>query len=980
MTGAEVESGSQDDTAHRPVPHPHDVPAGTTTRFALLIAVVAATSSTMFMLLHLLVPANSARQVDAQKSCFAEVSGLPPLAGPDEVPLRAEAAARAMRCLAPVYLDEVSWAGYGLVLLFGLAVVLYWLQPWWIIRRRRLVPISAENCPELLAYLGELSQKVGLARPPAWLLAPYNATAGGRSFGHVRRRRVQLDAGLVILYSTDRAAFRAVVLHELAHLWNRDVDKTYLTMAIWRAYVVVALIPFVGGLLIAIPLGWSVTALTGRWTGTLAVLGSLLALTALVYLTRNAILHVRETHADAIAAVHDGPDGALRGLVGRLRAPAGPWWRALLSTHPDARQRLAAIDDPAVLARPSLWVLAGAGIAAGMLATDLGFVFDFLFVTTAAFSRGLAGLVTALVLSGLLAVTLWHAAAGDPARRLRWTWLLCPAVLAAGFVLGEHLSLFHASVRWDQPGGGLGGGVAVVLTTLLLVVGGVLLAGWTLSVLRLALTPVTPRRRWAPFAVVAATGVVAAPWFAAWFVLHGLDLALWTPILGSVPGTGAEIGWYRTLSWWTDFTWLPLRYLDGNPLTLPGLTLLWLVPIVITLRRRGSGTPAGAPAMRLDRPLTTGLVGGIAVMVIGVALSYVAKSALPLNVRQDTTFTTGTTYFGYVQLSTYITLAVLAQAVVAGLVAARVRRHRPALVALAVSLTGTLAAIGWLGVLMFSRCVDLYGNAPTRCVPTVSLPDLTGYLHTILIKGLILAVPGALLGAAVSALRRRRSHPATPASGPAGARGVPVVVIALLAAVMIVAPLSGLPGDWNIWTGHVSSSSAVPDDEGDAKPPPQTTPTSATSAGRDISPQETTVDTCVVGTWIETANESHVKSPGGVDVRFTSAGRVQRFRADGTAVLDFGTGNVTTGTFDGKTLRSVSSGTITFRYDTGAGQILYSSPMASGTTTVTIDGVVQETRALEASVEPEHYVCQGDVMTQTGASFTIQLARTSRTG
>jgi hypothetical protein len=363
--------------------------------------------------------------------------------------------------------------------------------------------------------------------------------------------------------------------------------------------------------------------------------------------------------------------------------------------------------------------------------------------------------------------------------------------------------------------------------------------------------------------------------------------------------------------------------------------------------------------MRLGRALATGLGGGIAVMVIGVGLSYAAKSALPLNVRHDTTFTTGTTYFAYVQVCTYITVAVLAQAVVAGLVAARVRRHRPALIALAVSLTGTLAALGWFGVLMFSRCIDLYGTAPARCVPAVGLADLTGYLHTILIKGLIVAVPGALLGVAISALRRRRTYAATPAAEPAGVPALPVVVIALLAAVMIAAPLPGLPGDSNMWTGYASSSTAVAEDPG---------------------PQQSTVDSCVVGTWIETANESHVKSPAGVDVRFTSAGRVQRFRADGTAVLDFGTGNVTTGTLNGKTLQSVSSGTITFRYDTEAGQIRYSSPTASGTTTVTMDGVVQETGALKASVEPEQYVCQGDVMTQTGTSFTIQLARTSRTG
>lgn len=62
MTGTEVESGRQDDPADRPMPHPHGVPAGTTTRFALLVAVVA-TSSVMFMFMQLLVLANSARRI-----------------------------------------------------------------------------------------------------------------------------------------------------------------------------------------------------------------------------------------------------------------------------------------------------------------------------------------------------------------------------------------------------------------------------------------------------------------------------------------------------------------------------------------------------------------------------------------------------------------------------------------------------------------------------------------------------------------------------------------------------------------------------------------------------------------------------------------------------------------------------------------------------------------------------------------------------
>ena len=39
------------------------------------------------------------------------------------------------------------------------------------------------------------------------------------------------------------ADFDAVILHELAHIKNRDIDQAYLALAIWRAFVVAALLP-----------------------------------------------------------------------------------------------------------------------------------------------------------------------------------------------------------------------------------------------------------------------------------------------------------------------------------------------------------------------------------------------------------------------------------------------------------------------------------------------------------------------------------------------------------------------------------------------------------------------------------------------------------------------------------------------------------------------------------------------------------------
>ncbi len=107
-----------------------------------------------------------------------------------------------------------------------------------------------------------------------------------------------------------RPAFRAILRHELAHIRNRDVGITYFTIAIWYAFLLVAVLPF------------ALTLLDEGVGSIFSVTWRLLVLAALVYLTRNAVLRSREVYADVRASVSDGPDGALRRVLAELPRPA----------------------------------------------------------------------------------------------------------------------------------------------------------------------------------------------------------------------------------------------------------------------------------------------------------------------------------------------------------------------------------------------------------------------------------------------------------------------------------------------------------------------------------------------------------------------------------------------------------------------------------------------------------------------------------
>ena len=211
------------------------------------------------------------------------------------------------------------WGLAGVGVLVVMAGAIFLAQPWWYRRRRHLSELTGDGAAELMSRLEGVRQRAGTG-PVVWLLQPLNARLSAFAFGRPGRRFVAVSGGAAVAAVRKPAAFDAVILHELAHVKNRDIDQTYLALAIWRAFVVAALLPLVVTVIVQGYLGgWQ------RFLWRIAVL------TLIVYLLRNAVLRSREFDADARARTRP-PDPAGSGAGG----PAGPHRTARLAAGLDA--------------------------------------------------------------------------------------------------------------------------------------------------------------------------------------------------------------------------------------------------------------------------------------------------------------------------------------------------------------------------------------------------------------------------------------------------------------------------------------------------------------------------------------------------------------------------------------------------------------------------------------------------------------------
>ena len=750
---------------------PFALPVSTSFRFTLLSVAVVVTSFFVYEGVYLATPRGPAL-ISLIDRCSSQALA----SHPSGAIALANAYGQAAVCYSGGQRAEAGWALLGVCVLIVVAGAIFLAQPWWYRWRKDLTELTGPDTADLVARLEGLRQRAGMG-PVVWLLQPLNDRLSAFAFGLPGRRSVAVTGGAAIAAVKKPAEFDAVVLHELSHIKNRDIDQTYLALAIWRAFMVATLLPL------------AVVLIVSRVLGEPQVLiWRIVVLTLIVYSLRNSILRSREFDADARARQLD-PAIALDAVFADLPTRDGRWAWHLGWTHPSGQQRAAALRDPAPLYRFGFWDGLSIGVVTALGATAAHEIVTLL-STTVGIHWVIPSIVFAAFAGPALVVAMWRRQLREQDTGLVKGWAAGLGV-GLGLALGPVLAPMAAYDRALAPDHASLASFGVLAVWIVLVV--VIFAPFPVWVGHWADAWQQGGDTTAPR--VPARGAMVAAAAAAWAIMAvGLYLLL-ENVTGILDQSNAADDWHG----------LP-EYLRGTAIVIGQSWSGWLVvllvvgmPLAATVayrRWRRPPDPAGTTARhrRWLVPVLVGLAGCLATIALMLAISALAHARIAELVRWSPDFITGLYYFWEQAI---VVIAVVCALIMAARVRSAAGLALSVLVGAIVAAGGGLALASMLNIgNCFSSLSVEYAHPPAGgCLTS---PDTLALRTVVLGAALvsILFVPAVYAGG--MALRRRVRRERRPAS-----------VTALGWAAATVAALAALTGT-ALWGPSASAQGIKP--------------------------------------------------------------------------------------------------------------------------------------------------------------------------
>lgn len=315
-----------------------------------------------------------------------------------------------------------------LILLFPIYISLRSVGGWWW-RRQLRVPDESERAA--VTVVQTLAARMGMAQAPSIYIGPDWMRQQARATTLHRRPVLVLGPELAQtarLPGQQHRALNSVLMHELAHVANRDIVAYAYARAMRR------------GTLAA---GTVITVLAFyKWPRADAAIVAVqvLALLLIAELVTRAFLRAREHYADVRAAADD--PAALLTMLADDRAVTERRWRWLAVRHPTGSRRRHLVTSPQVLMRLPTWYFFTGGLLSGMmLLTVLPTAQNVLAGTDLArVDAVVAAAVAAVPLGLLLSTGLWRESWYSFTQRRRPPVAIRALVLAAGLTVGALLA------------------------------------------------------------------------------------------------------------------------------------------------------------------------------------------------------------------------------------------------------------------------------------------------------------------------------------------------------------------------------------------------------------------------------------------------------------------------------------------------------------------------------------------------------------
>ncbi|GAB7039137.1 MULTISPECIES: M48 family metalloprotease [Catenuloplanes] len=556
------------------------LPSDLVIRFLVLTALLTATTASVYG--HLWIVTHPAaeravadcvslddleRMADVSPATAAQVEGMTVVT---------------LACVTPNATGMLGWAVAGTVLLLVTAYLLYRLLPVWIIRFRGggLRELETGH-PAIAAAVRGHAVEIGLPRMPRlWYSTAWGDSA---AFGTGRRPHVRLGERTIRECTVARDAFTATVLHELAHVKNRDIRQTYLTIGFRRAFYALTVVPFL------LTLGYE-TLVPRASTVEAQQPVAIVLLGALTLLTARSVLRARELAADTTAASASG-GAVVAGWLGG-GTPTGDGRRPeFLRDHPRRAGRCRNLAEPWRRLRSSPAQFFASGVAISVLsATVTPLAWQLLLasriggalppIPLVVLLVALSTVLSTIALAWLVSVIAWRGVtAARDGSRVPGVARDAAAVagLGLGVVVGEPASAVYANagVLGVLDGVGFAGIAGAAVSVAALTVSLAALHRWARENAQ-----AWPSARGGLFATGVTAGTVAfLPVYTTWWMMH--DQAAMAAIYPWAPGTAEMMNsayWPGPGSAWLQAVYLPLDFLS----VFPGTALILMVPLLLT--------------------------------------------------------------------------------------------------------------------------------------------------------------------------------------------------------------------------------------------------------------------------------------------------------------------------------------------------------------------------------------------------------------